>query len=652
MKKNILILAFGSLCFVGSLPAMNLDDLYRRIVADAKHENRLPEMVECVKKQKGVLTHSVSGATIFMQIVALYNGVKAELKREEEKVGRLKASLGMTRQHLKCLEEEDNPNMPLIEDRIRSIRRLHRQIRFDVDKTTSLRQEGVGLQEAFRAFLALGKGDTACENYLTVLMAELEKKEGGKPFITALRDTFPDKFPEPVEPEDKEEEDEEDDETFTYTPPTQPGHKEIAVRAFSFQRHLARLNKSYYHFHQSTLSAGDYHEIDLSGATLIRRVAETWYLHSPKTEDQRAGRTTETYTSFFGGRTTYIWYDRVKASEHLEHEFKECLTKAPAGVDFSDLMDCFLENEEGYQPLIEAFENNFPRIFDDYKKWLETHQRPARAPASKEKISAYYFADLFCELVHGDEDELGASFELIKERISLVNACDPNGIPLLHQVLRLYNSEDNLRKKATLALFFQFLLVNGADYTKTCTTKGSTRAYMPSGNYYDFPDVKRPSVEEILEDYTKDFETDRSFDPYIYYEDKLKNPITQGTALFFKQKLDAFKADKRAPFEGRDGEWLEERMPTAPEPKAAPKTESPKKDEKPEEVDFEEILRNYQKNGGKTFWQNWKSSFKYFASGMAVAGIAYWLKNRSWGDYHEELRIQRDLLRAANAQAS
>ncbi len=644
MKKNILILALGSLGFIGSLSAMNLDDLYSRLVADAKHENRLPEMVECVKKQKGVLTHVASGSTIFMQIVALYNGVKAETKREEEKVGRCKASLAFHRQHLKYLEQEDHPDMWHIVLLREEISRTQQQLGIDVDKVTSLRQQGVALQEVFRVFLALGKGDTASENYFTVLMAELEKKKGGKPFITALRDTFPDKFPEPVEPESKEGEDKEDDETFTYTPPIKPDHKVTAARAFSFQRHVAKLNSSYNHFYASDISGDDYREKDLCGATIIRKVAESWYLYSPKTEDDRAGRTTFTSGGLFG-TTTWTHYSEYHnyRSEHLAREFKKCLAKARGYDDYHDLMDCFLDNEVGYQTLIKDFEDEFPGEFANHKKLRETHPYPARVPASKEKISAYCFADLFCALFDGD-DELSNAFEMVKERPTLVNACDPDGMPLLHQVLRMYNATpDDYPRKKMFGLFFNYLLVNGADYTKKYSMKKN--AYMAP--------VER-SVEEILDDCTKDYQTERTFDPYGQYDytrdNKLNNPITQDTALFFKKKLDAFKADNRAPFEGSEGEWLEEMMPIAPKPKAG--KDEPKKDEKPEEVNFEELLRNYQKNDLKTFWQNWKSSIKYFVSGMVVAGIGYWLKTRSWGDHHEEARIQRDLLRAANAQAS
>ena len=61
-----------------------------------------------------------------------------------------------------------------------------------------------------------------------------------------------------------------------------------------------------------------------------------------------------------------------------------------------------------------------------------------------------------------------------KSTQSLANACNPEGMPILYQVVRSYSSAYDDKEKEFLGHFFDFLLLNGADYTKRFTARKST----------------------------------------------------------------------------------------------------------------------------------------------------------------------------------
>jgi len=212
--------------------------------------------------------------------------------------------------------------------------------------------------------------------------------------------------------------------------------------------------------------------------------------------------------------------------------------------------------------------------------------------------------------------------------------CDPSGLTLLHLVMRKCDGSYGEKRKM-FGLFFDFLLLNGADYKKRGKVKD---------RYDGLKDL--PSIEDLVSSRQDIIFTISDRHPF---RDDLGAISRQGSTLYsFNQRLDAFKSGKTAQFEGAEGSWLKERMPVNPEP-VVPQVRPQKNAQ--QEKGSEELLKHQQQQDTQSTWESWKPTFKYLAAGAIAGGIGYWLYNRSWGDHHEETRKERDRIRFAAARA-
>lgn len=615
------------------LSVEKMDSLCKGLLSDIHRNQPTKESLLLIGKHKEVLVHSYQGKSLLGHIGKLY--ADATQKRE-----RLERSL----------EAASNE-------------RLEGELR-----ETRAQQES--LYEVFAALVNTGKGHEPFEKTLKDLMKEFENNgENYGACITILCDAFPDIFPEPAEPENEipEENAEEAEKAFTYVRPSNDSAL-AALRFKSYRYHLSR--SSHLHLNTDGLTVADYCEKDPHGKTLIRYVVERWLLDCPKTEDDRKGIVRLYHRSFFGRGSLIThsdyWYVEKYNCRMLTDAFIAILNNGRNDAQFvrqlDDLMDCFLQNEEDCEPLIEIFDTTyFPGKFAAYKvqrNQQESSEEGAAggnpAPAvqpNDQKVSAYAAADLFNSLLEysNDDDQLSNAFEIIKERPALANAYEPSGLSVLYVVLREYCNYDFMTetRKKMLGRFFSFLLLNGADFKKRHQVRRSARVQGTFGYRTVISDVEAPSVEEVLADYTKDVSQYVSPDhPYqrLGTSEHYLSTIDSQTAAHFKKRLDEFNSGLTARFEGEEGEWLQEKMPEKPivsGGKGAGNQEAQGQDDK------ELAQQKANQKGRKSFFENWKQTLKHFMTGIVLTGATYWWWNRSWGgDPLEELRQQRQRLRA------
>lgn len=595
MKK---IFGISLLAAVSCIQAsFNPDEFCRKVLEDIEHAQPIAESLRLAELHKEVLLHSYQGKPFFIRLLDDYATVTEERNQYERT--------------LKAGPDED------------AEKNLYQ----------ALRMQDM-LREVCQAFVAFGKGYQPFEQNLEMLgnRFETDKKKYALG-LALLKDTFPEKFPEAELPDVIEvEEDDHQEAPFQYVQPP----KDLAFSVLAFEHCRNQLNRDYAALSHYQLNIQVLQERDLAGKTLLRYIAERWLLESPKSEHERPGY-------------------RCKAVKDI---FKEMLEKGRGDQVFQqnlgDLIECFLERESSYDPLIRSFEKLYPGAVAHFKRTRIPGRRPLPV-ASPEKIAASLMARLLCAVYEGDE-ELSTAFSMVQENPSLVQVCDPTGLSLLHFVVRAYEHEYSNTKKKRLALFFDYLLLNGADYTKRAdvTMVIPVQKGTPYHAYLADEAVRQqaPSIEEILQDYQKDIKVHQDQRHPWSYRTLLYQKMSAETAEFFKKRLDAFVAGTTARYEGRDGGWLKERMPVKPEPKpaAAPQKKTGPKEK---EEDIDELLKRYQNQPNqKSTWESWKPAVKYFVVGAALGGLGYVLYNRSWGDPQEELRQERERLRATIARQS
>jgi hypothetical protein len=209
------------------------------------------------------------------------------------------------------------------------------------------------------------------------------------------------------------------------------------------------------------------------------------------------------------------------------------------------------------------------------------------------------------------------------------------------------------KKREFLALFFDFLLLNGADANKECTIQ---REIVDWWRPTEVVPWKLPSVARILEDPSL-YALPVWPEGHPYKSDAcqriIKSRLDIQTAQFFHKRLAQFTSGETARFETYEGEWLRDMMPEPPvvqEQNESDDEEGGKQDQTERNKDEKESLKDLfnqlqQDPPQKSTWEKWKPSLTYFVAGATMSGLAYWLGTRSWGDPHEERRQERQRAR-------
>lgn len=626
--RILALLVFISCAFVLQC-ALSRDELCKGLLYDVSHNQPIDESLELLKQQKDVLMYVYNGKTLLKHCADDLSRVLREQKTIERAL-------------------ENNPNNENLEARLMA---------------ESIKERL--LLETFAALLKLGKGDDAFEKSLLPFMESMKERPSYSPCVVMLQDAFPQMFPEPIEAEDggvagAEVDDEEEDQVFV-----QPSQESL-IQAFRLQHFLLKLSKQEYYFLDSyAFTDKDLVERDLSGKSLIRHIAKCWYHEIPKTDDERKGIV----------RTRYGWYQstwdlqrRMNRCDEIQNLFLRVFNKTLQAIErdipnraklYEALMDDLLEDEEDYKPLLDALGQSMQDSFNAHRALRKV--TPAVSPAiAQEKVYASEVADLFNALLEGDA-ELSNAFEIIKEKPYLVNACEPGGLSILHTVLLEYGNAWHKRKD--LALFFDYLLLNGADAKKECTIQTEVTEIVQGVYSWMNQRVTKvvtkqlPSVAGLLADHSL-YAVPVLPDGHPYksrYQTVFGMRIDGQTAQFFNDRLAKFTSGETARFETNEGEWLREMMPEPPvvkEKNESDDEEGGKQDQAEQTEDEKKAFADLLKQGQqgppqKSTWEKWKPSLTYFVAGVTVSGLTYWLGTRSWGDPHEELRQERQRVRAA-----
>lgn len=616
-------------CTFGLQCSLSLDELCKGLLYDVSHNQPIDESLELLKQQKDVLTYVYNGKILLKHVADDLSGVLREQKTIERAL-------------------ENNPNDENLQARLMA---------------ESIKERS--LLETFAALLKLGKGDDAFEKSLPLFMESIKERPSYSPCVVMLQDAFSEMFPEPIEAEDggaaeAEVDDEEEDPVFV-----QPSQESL-IQAFRLQHFLLKLSKQdFYVIDSYAFTDKDLFERDLSGKSLIRYIAECWYHEIPKTDDERKG-IVRTRNGWY--QSTWELQERMSRCGEIRNLFLKVLNKTLEAIErdipnraklYEALMDDLLENEENYKPLLDALGQSMQNSFNAHRALRKV--TPAVSPAiAQEKVYAYEVADLFYALLEGDA-ELSNAFEIIKEKPYLVNACEPGGLSILHMVLLEYGNAWHKRKD--LALFFDYLLLNGADAKKECTIQTEVTEIVQGAYSWMNQQVTKvvtkqlPSVAGLLADHFL-YAVPVLPDGHPYksgYRTVFNMRIDGQTAQFFNDRLAKFTSGETARFETNEGEWLRDMMPEPPvvkEKNESDDQEGDEQDQAEQAEDEKEALKDLLNQGQqgppqKSTWEKWKPSLTYFVAGATMSGLAYWLGTRSWGDPHEELRQERQRVRAA-----